>query len=274
MKFAAVYNLVPDSSFEETIKRIKRAGYDGIEISQPPLFEGRARPLEEKEMKGLCERARACAEFVKKEGLEFIGFAPGYFCLSYFDDAVFENYYRLAQALGAPTLKVYGTLYDPKQGYRKQFKENQRKLGVLLGYGEKYGVRSLLELHFGTLNESCSGAYLVCKDFDPKLIGVIPDPQNMVIAGKETWRMGLEILGSYIAYVHWKNSLFKKGADNQWEWQLCDMDEGLVNWKDFVQSLQAVGFTGYLCNEYRGDTKNTPSERYLEGDLNYMKSLL
>jgi len=276
MKYAVVYGLAPNKAgFEETLIFAKKAGYEGIELSAIPMIEGRARPIDNKEIDKLCEQAKQTASVVRKRGLEVMGFAPGAFALNYFDDVVFENYYRLAQALGSPSLKLYGTLYDPSRGtYWDLFKENQRKLKAILKYGGKYGVRSLLELHFGTLNESCSAAYHIMKDFDPKLIGVIHDPQNMVIAGKESWRMGLEILGDYLAYVHWKDSCFKKDKDGLWKWEICGLNEGLVNWKEFIGALKATGFNGYLCNEFRGDMDQVSSDVYLENELRIMKSLV
>lgn len=274
MKFAAQYGLQPNLTFDETIARTRKAGYDGIELSTTGFLEGRGRPLEERELDTLLAGARQCGDAARKAGLEIIGFAPPYFSLSYFEAPVFENYYRLAQAMGSPSLKIYGTLYKPDQGYWPLFKKNQAMLKTLLRYGEKYGVRSLLELHFGTLNESCSAAYQIMKDFDPQLIGVIHDPQNMVIAGKETWRIGLEILGDYLAYVHWKDSCFERSEQGAWNWKLTRLGEGLVNWPDFVQALKATGFAGYLCNENRMEKEGVPSEEYLEGELAYMQSLV
>lgn len=273
MKFAVTYGVVGHLGFEEAVLAISKAGYDGVEMSTDCIMEGRARPLAEKELPGLCKAAGRCAEVIRKNGLEIIGLAAPYFCLSYFEETVFESYYRIAQAFGSPGLKVHGTLYGPGN-YWALLKENQRKLEVLLRYGETYGIRTLLELHHGTLNESCSGAYLIMKDLDPSLIGVIHDPQNMVVSGKENWRMGLEILGDYVAYVHWKNCRFSRKNGGKWASQLCGLDEGLVDWREFIQALKDTGFAGYLCNEYRGDKQSVPLKSYLDDDLTYMKGLV
>lgn len=274
MKFAALYGLQPGLSFEETILRTRKAGYEGIELSTKGFLEGRARPLEEREMGSLLDGARQCGDCARKAGLEVIGFAPPYFCMSYFETPVFKNYYRLAQAMGSPSLKIFGILYDTKQGYWPLFRKTQEMLKKLIEYGEHYGVRSLLELHSGNLNESCSGAYLIMKDFAPKLIGVIHDPQNMVTAGKETWQLGIEILGDYLAYVHWKDMYFVRNEQNEWTKKLSRPGEGLVNWKEFIHALKTTGFKGYLCNENLMEKAGVPSEEYMEGELAYMKSLV
>ncbi len=273
MKFAAQYGLQPGLTFEENVTRIRRAGYGGIELSTAGIFEGRARPLEESEMPELCARARNCGDCARAAGLEIIGLVPPYFALSYFEAPVFENYYRLAQAMGAPAIRVFGMLYDRKKGYRTLFRKTQDMLKTLLGYGARYGVRSLLELHPGNLNESCSGAYLVMRDFDPKLIGAIHDPQNMVLAGRENWRMGLEILGDYLAYVHCKDSYFARNDQGQWKSIIVHPGEGLVNWKEFAAALKDTGFQGYLCNENRMDKTGLQSEAYLEQELAFLQGI-
>ncbi len=273
MKFAAQYGLQPDLTFEENVARTRRAGYTGIELSTAGIFEGRARPLPDSELPALLEAARRRGESVRAAGLEVIGLVPPYFALSYFEAPVFEPYYRLAAALGAPALRVFGMLYDAKQGYRALFEKSRTMLRTLVGYGERHGVRSLLELHPGNLNESCSAAAALLKEFDPRRVGVIHDPQNMVIAGRENWRMGLEILGDYLAYVHVKDSVFARNDQGAWAWKLVHPGEGLVNWPQFVKALRDTGFDGWLCNENRMDKQGLPSETYLEAELDYLKRL-
>lgn len=280
MKFAACQGLVGGLGFEEGLKKLKDTGYEGVELSGAPVIESpvvdsRARPLPDSEMPALCERAEQFGEKVKNAGLDIISFNPGYFTACFYEDEFYKNYYRVAAALGSPNIKIAGTIYRPARGtYQELFRENQRKMGALTGYGEKFGVRSLIELHFGYLNESCSGAYNILKDFEPELAGVIHDPQNMVIAGKENWRMGLEILGDYLAYVHFKNSIFRKTGEGEWKWELSTLEEGLVDWGEFISALKDTGFQGYLCNEYRGDMKSVPMDFYLVDELNYLKKFV
>ena len=281
MKLASVYALVSDLEFKAGMSLLKKEGYAGVELSNVPIIEnpfsdGKARKLRDEEMPALCERAERYGEIVKNAGLEIIGFTPGCFTMCYFDDGFYENYYKVAAALGSPCIKLAGTIYRPATGvtYWDLLKESKRKLKVLSGYGEKYGVRSLVELHHGYLHESCSGAYNLLKDFDPRLVGVIHDPQNMVVDGKERWQMGFEILGSYLAYVHFKNSIFTEAEDGKWKWELSPIKDGLVDWEEVIDALKNTGFNGYLCNEYLGDKKNTAKTIYLRDEMNYIKSFL
>ncbi len=274
MNFAAQYGLPPGLTFDQNLQRVRQAGYTGIELSLAGFFgEERARPLAESELPALLEGARRCGDAARAAGLEVIGFVPAYFCLSYFEAPVFEPYYRLAAALGAPALRVFGTLYDRKAGYRALLDKTHAMLRTLLGYGARHGVRSLLELHHGTLNESCSGAWRICREYDPRLIGVIHDPQNMVLAGRETWRMGIEILGDYLAYVHCKDSIYTRNAQGAWAWSLVHPGEGLVNWPQFVQALKETGFQGWLCNENRMDKSAMAPEDFMEKELAYLRGL-
>ena len=69
-----------------------------------------------------------------------------------------------------------------------------------------HGVRALVETHMQTILPSASAAYAFCTGFDPAHIGVIHDAGNMVYEGFEHYRMGLEVLGPYLAHVHLKNA--------------------------------------------------------------------
>ena len=281
MKFAAVHGLVKEMELEVGLSLLKKAGYEGVELNSSsfianPAENGKARRFSENEMPELLKSAERCREIVEDAGLEVIGFTPGGFTMCYFDDDFYENYYRLARALGAPCLKVAGTIYRPddNQTYWDLLRESQRKLKVLTGYGAENGVRTLVELHHGYLNESCSGAYILLKDFDPKLVGVIHDPQNMVVAGKERWKMGLEILGDYLAYVHFKNSDFKRNKLGEWQWSLTLLKDGLVDWNEFVGALKEIGYDGYLCNEFMGDKNEIPPKVYIEDEMEYLRKCL
>lgn len=279
MKYSSSFGLVGGLEPEAAAAKLKECGYDGIELSTPPLMENpvenkRARAIPPSETARLCAGAEKYVRAFTEAGIEIMGFAPGYFAMDYFDDDFFEPYYELAAAAGSPSIKVAGMRYNASSGdFWSQLDEGRRKLEVLTRFGGKFGVRSLIELHFGFLSESCSGARIMLRDFDPNLAGVIHDPQNMVIAGMESWRMGLEILGEYIGYVHFKNSFFRKTGEGAWKWELCRLSEGLVDWGLFINALKDTGFSGYLCNEYRGDRENTPEESYLVHELNYIKKL-
>ena len=84
--------------------------------------------------------------------------------------------------------------------------------------------------------------------FDPGKIGVNYDPANLVIEGKESWQMGLELLGPYLDYVHAKNISWVR-EDGTWRWVFAAMSEGQVGWAEVMQALDRVGYDGYVSFE-------------------------
>jgi sugar phosphate isomerase/epimerase len=115
------------------------------------------------------------------------------------------------------------------------------------------------------------------KDFDPKCIGVIYDPGNMIVEGRESWKMGLELLGDYLAHVHVKNLLWQYGEEDYrgnkcergWHWAWADMDKGMVDWQEVIRTLKATGYKGYLSLE---DFSPSPIEERLK-TINYLRGL-
>ncbi|WP_409346041.1 sugar phosphate isomerase/epimerase family protein [Paenibacillus sp. MBLB4367] len=73
----------------------------------------------------------------------------------------------------------------------------------------------------------------------------------MVHEGFENYRMGLELLGPYLAHVHVKNAKWaptgeRKEGVSLWKSDWSPLDEGMINWKKLLGDLKAVGYDGYL----------------------------
>jgi sugar phosphate isomerase/epimerase len=69
--------------------------------------------------------------------------------------------------------------------------------------------------------------------------------------GYENFRLGLELLGPYLAHVHVKNAAWAPTGEEKdgillWESNWSPIDEGIVNWKQLLGDLKAVGYDGYL----------------------------
>ena len=93
-----------------------------------------------------------------------------------------------------------------------------------------YGVKVLYEIHTGTVAVTCSRAWELLRDLDPARIGAIYDVPNMLRVGLEDTRMGMEVLGPYMAHVHIGNGdLERKERDGhgqqKWQWAFCALQE-------------------------------------------------
>jgi sugar phosphate isomerase/epimerase len=271
--------VVQGLGFEEGLARIARAGYEGVEVAgnQFVVTEGgeplkQCRPLTPGEVTRSIPRFECVRGQLSDAGLDMISMVFSWFWVGRFELAAMEDYFVLAKAAGACALKVAGVLIgDPQRDYWDALRIGQEQMSVVCGFAEKHGVRALIELHDGYIHESASQARRLCEPFDPRWIGVIHDPENMIRSGKEHWPHSFDILGDYLAYVHWKNMGYRyDAAAGKWETFRTPLAEGLVNWKAIVETLHRRGFAGYLANE-NGFLKDPA---VLEQDLAYLKGIL
>jgi sugar phosphate isomerase/epimerase len=110
------------------------------------------------------------------------------------------------------------------------------------------GVCVLLEIHWGTVMSSCTGAHALVRDLDPEAVAITFDPANMVIEGKEDWDYGIDLLREHLANVHIKNASWLRQAGN-WTWQWDGLQQGMVQWPQLFRSLTARGYRGMLAME-------------------------
>src|SRR5690349_7728057 len=118
---------------------------------------------------------------------------------------------KTTQQLGAKSIRIGFPAYDRTRNYNELFREAHRFLDEVIPIGQQYQVKPLIEIHMRSIAVSAGLAYRLVEDFDPAMIGVIYDPGNMVFEGYENYRMGLELLGEYVAHVHVKNMEWSKG---------------------------------------------------------------
>jgi sugar phosphate isomerase/epimerase len=110
------------------------------------------------------------------------------------------------------------------------------------------GVCALLEIHWGTVMSSFTGAHALVRDLDPEAIAITFDPANMIIEGKEDWQYGIDLMRDHLANVHIKNVSWVRAAGN-WTWQWDGLQQGMVEWPQLFRLLAARGYRGMLAME-------------------------
>ena len=160
-----------------------------------------------------------------------------------------ERMMRLAGIAGAPWVRVgVGTMGDGS--YVERFDAAKDFLAGAEALAGEYGVKALVEIHHGTICPSASLAYRLVSGFDPVRIGVIFDPGNLVHEGFEDYRIGLELLGSYLAHVHLKNAAFERPeGGGVWEPRWSPLEDGVVDLETLIEALRGVGYDGWLVVE-------------------------
>ncbi|RUS48027.1 sugar phosphate isomerase/epimerase [Cohnella sp. AR92] len=267
----------PELTPEETCEAARLAGIEGIEwrcketpasaLDEPPSFWGNNRStLAPSAAPEEVERFRLSAA---NNGLQSIALVPYLTCG---DLEGTEALFRMASRLGASMMRVGVPAYRADIGYARQFAEAVAYLDKVEGLARSHGIKALIEIHHGTIIPSASAAYRLASRYSPELVGVLLDPGNMIHEGMENFRMGMEILGPYLAHVHVKNagwaprevradgshhpnaakSRGNAGPDPdpfapaEWTCGWRSIASGAVPWKQILSDLRAVGYRGWL----------------------------
>jgi len=266
MKYSVFTVMLKDDPAEVVAEKLEEFGLDGVEwrISED------GKHFSPKDLKA---RASEVKKISEKHHLE-IPILSTYLSLG--ETAEIQEVVRAAKDIGAPMVRVLAPRFEGELHHRVIYEEAVRHLGKCEDIASIHGVKIVLEIHMGNIIPSASAAFGLLRHFDPDCVGVIFDPGNMVWEGMENWTMGLQILGSYTAHVHVKNSLWARAGEGEegttlWKPSMCPLREGIVNWREVISALRKVNYRGYLSLEDFSEVKS-PEERIVD-DLRYLKSL-
>ena len=258
MRFAVFTVSLPDYTPDEAVARLRDFGYDGVEwrvTNQRPSPDGTPGfwagnrctwPLA-----GLVEDAPRIRALSEGTGLETPVLGTYVRCD---EPAAVERAIRGAALVGAPALRVNVPPYDGSTSYlplRDRAIAEYREVAAL---ARRHNVRALVEIHHGSLLPSASTAAAFLAPFDPRDVGAIHDAGNMVHEGHEQYRLGLEVLGPYLAHVHLKNARWRPAGTRvdgsaEWRAEWAPLTEGVVDVVALFRALRRVGYDGWVAVE-------------------------
>ncbi|WP_066187095.1 sugar phosphate isomerase/epimerase family protein [Gracilibacillus timonensis] len=280
MKFSVFTVMAPDTTPERMIHYLKETGYDGVE------WRFKETPEEVKKQEtsfwgnNLCtidpaisdQEIQQLAQTAKENGIEIFSVTP---YLTSGDLEATERVLDVAKKFGAKSIRLGVPRYDRSSNYHDLYQGALHYLQEAEQMCKQYGVKGLVETHHQTITPSASLAYRLVRSLNPDHIGVLYDPGNMVHEGYENYRMGMELLGDYLAHVHVKNAQWVKQTDDDqvnWQVQWAQLDKGVVDWKQVLTDLKAVGYDGNIGME---DFSNAyPTKESLKFNLDAIKKLV
>jgi sugar phosphate isomerase/epimerase len=282
MKLSVFTVVTPDLTPEELVYEAKAAGLDGIEWRFKEIPEEARNEEPSFWRRNLCsvdprssdEELERFRRITLDNGLEAVSLTP---YLNVDDLAATEHVFSCAQKLGAKMIRVGVPGYNRTVPYTELYDKTVRYLRQAEVLARKYGVKGVIETHHHTIAASASAAYRLVEGCDPSFIGVLFDPGNMVHEGYENLRMGLELLGPYLAHVHIKNSGWRQKGSREdgtlaWSSEWFPMKEGVVDYKAFIQDLKEIGYNGYLGVE--DFSKQYGSRELLHAFAKWMRELV
>ncbi|WP_339222726.1 sugar phosphate isomerase/epimerase family protein [Paenibacillus sp. FSL W7-1332] len=255
MKLSVFTVATPDLQPEELAKAAADAGIEGIEwrfkeipeeaAGEKPSFWRHNRCS--MDPNGTQEDWLEFQQAADKHGRRSLAVVPYLTCG---DVEATEKVMQAAKLIGASFIRAGIPGYDRKRNYNELYDQAVRYLHEVQDLAAAYGVKAVVETHHLTIAPSAGLTHRLVSHFNPQHIGVLYDPGNMVHEGYENYRMGLELLGPYLAHVHVKNGGYHKtaaedGTSAAWSGEWVPLDQGAVPWKQVIQDLQSVGYEGY-----------------------------
>lgn len=243
--------VLPKFSFNDAVDIAIQSGYQGIELRVNDNFH---KSLDELSVEGRFLRYR-----LEHAGLS-VPVLTSYLPVD--DEKSVDKLLGVAESMGVPKVRlvlprgchasvarlahIKETIpsYEPRQEPRELLKTLGKTLRQIERKAYKTGVQVLLEIHWGTVMSSFSGAYFLVQDLDPDCVALTFDPANMMVEGKEDWEYGIKLIQPYLANVHVKNMNWKL-TPKGWAWEWAALNRGMVDWEELVALLEQ--------NHYRGD---------------------
>ncbi|SMF88682.1 Sugar phosphate isomerase/epimerase [Paenibacillus uliginis N3/975] len=256
MKWSVFTVATPDLNPEELAAAAHEAGVEGIEwrfkeIPEDVLQEGPSFWRHNRcsiDPRGTEEDWLRFDKVAKEYNLRSIAVVPYLTCG---DIEGTERVMKAAKLLGASFIRAGIPGYDRSETYHDLYKQAVRYLESVERLAADYGIKALVETHHKTIAPSAGLAHKLVSHFDSRHVGVLYDPGNMVHEGYENFRMGLELLGPYLAHVHVKNAGYRmtkseNGRNTEWIGEWVPLSHGIVSWPQVIADLKSVGYDGYL----------------------------
>ncbi|NLU53356.1 MAG: sugar phosphate isomerase/epimerase [Clostridiaceae bacterium] len=286
MKFGVFSVSMPEYGIEETAKVLKELGYDGVEfrVSTPApkekpedyCFERRYWSFNQStlDIGNIGEESKKAKRICDNYGLEIYSLTT--YLKPHEADRI-ENVLKASSSIGCKNIRVFPPNYDETENYRTIFSRTIEELKIIEKLAAQYNVRVNIEIHMNTIIPSASAAYRLVSGFNPQNIGIIFDPGNMVHEGFENYKLGLELLGEYLAYVHVKNAAWvkkettKNGSDI-YQPVSVPLTKGFANLEKLMAVLHELGYDGYISVEDFSNEEDTLTK--LRNNLAYLKKLI
>ena len=236
----------PDFSWSDIYSVAKDFGFDGIEIRGigKDISAVRARPFTD----GQIDRTIATLESL---GLEIPCLTSGC-CLKFADKleetkAELSEYIKLAVKLGTPYIRVLADLEpDPRGEIDDEYMA--RAIKEVAAEAKDTGVTLLIETN-GVYSDTKRLRALLDK-VNCREVAALWDIHHPYRFAHETPETTIENLGSYIKYVHVKDSIMEKGQDGKKTIKYRMMGFGDMPIPGMLHALREIGYEGYISLEW------------------------
>lgn len=286
MKLSVFTVSTPEYDVNKTIEVLKELGYDGVEwrtANRPPAskpdtytFQNRywSYNLSTIDINSIYDTAHSLGKLCVENNLEVCSLST-YLNPTKVDEI--EKVAKAASMASCKNIRVALPKYNQEINYKTQFFKAIDDVKALQKIPQKYNIRINFEIHMGNIIPSASAAYRFISNFSPEHFGLIYDIGNMVYEGFEDYKLGIELLDDYLAYVHIKNAKWElEGYDNEgaeiWKPSASLIKKGYADIPRIIRVLKEKNYEGFLSIEDFSNEEDTYTK--LKNNLEYLKKLI
>jgi len=280
MKFGIFTVSIPEYEPEKALEVAAEIGYDGLEWrivkddgerSKPSFWSGNRSSMTAEE---LIAKAPALKAKASSLGVEMPSLGTYIDCHNL--EAV-EISMKAASALGAKSLRIGTGGYKADGGsHASQMARAREQYVKVAELAAKHSVRAVVETHHGLITPTVALTMQVLNGLPPERVGIMWDPGNQALEGRENYKMALDIAGPYLAEVHVKNCFYEPtfiaGSTMQWRPRWCQVQLGVVNWPEIMGELKRIGYDGWVI--FEDFSTDQPVFERIKSNLSYFKTLL
>lgn len=280
MKLGVFTVSMPDYEPVEALRTLAAMGYDGVEWrvttdtgdrATPSFWSGNRTTMTADELIARADELKAVAA---ETGMAMPSLGAYIHCANL--EAV-ELHCKATAAIGARNVRIGSGGYDKARGdYPAQLAEARAKYKEVAEIAKRYNVRAVIETHMGLLTPTVPTTMDVLHGLDPQYVGIMWDPGNQVVEGREVYSMAIEAAGEYLAEVHAKNMVYVQvGAENgraTWKTMQSPLREGIVDWYQVIADLKKAHYDGWIF--FEDFSVVYPLEERLRGNLAWFRELI
>ncbi len=178
--------------------------------------------------------------------------------------------------VGIPFIKIGYWVWGEGDDYWCAVARLKEKIRCFERLSRETGVATVLHTHSGNCYGSTAhSAVDLIRDTDPRWVGIYLDPAHLAIGGERP-QMALAIIGDRLKLVAAKNVFYRRLDDGHWSPVWCQLNEGLVDWTEFVRRLVQVSFGGpiSLHAEYSAPASEDEHQTRVRRDASHLRQAI
>ena len=241
----------PEKQFEEALTTIADLGFKGVQMLG--WVRGSYAGDKAMELKARLNSLRLQATALSCSGLSLRpdGERDGI--------AELRAYAGFFQRMGGLYLQITDGGRPNREYSAEQVKQLGRRMNILGGVAQDFGLTLGYHPHFNTLGETREGLGRVLDATDPRYVKLIADVAHMTMGGSDP----AEVIRTYhdrLLFFHFKDvrrdvmGLGRKDRDlvRRSKYHFCEIGTGAVDFTAIVQALRDTQFKGWIIIELDG----------------------